>query len=213
MTKAWPSLERPLRASRQVLVEGRTAEIFFREWIQESGLTEQMEVRDYTSIQRLTDFLRVFTTLKEFRETVVSIGIVRDAENKPAEAAFDSVCSSLKTAGLTCPDKPKLVKEGSPRTAVFILPDCEQPGILESLCWNMLEEDSQQSGRLQCVNQHMTCLQNASVVIANEAKAKVWTFLAGQGRFDPLVGRAAQAKIWNWNSPVFAPVATFLRAL
>ena len=46
----WKSLERPLQAPKQLLVEGRTPEIFFREWIEWLGLKAQMEVRDFLSL-------------------------------------------------------------------------------------------------------------------------------------------------------------------
>ena len=99
----WPSLKRPIQAPKQLLVEGRTAEIFFREWVEALGLEGQVEVRDFGSLTVLTDFLKVFTGYKEFRESVVSVGIIRDAEDMPAESAFRFVCYSLQVVGLTCP--------------------------------------------------------------------------------------------------------------
>lgn len=112
----WPSLRRPIEATKQLLVEGRTPEIFFREWIEALGLKSYVEVRDFRSIGDLTDFLKVFTSLKQFREGVTSLGIVRDAEQSSAASAFDSVCSSLKEVGLSCPDGIGKFSEATPRT-------------------------------------------------------------------------------------------------
>src|SRR2546421_9083660 len=119
----WPSLKRPIQASKQLLVEGRTPEIFFREWVEALGLKEKVEVRDYGSLSDLPAFLRLFTTYKGFRESVVSVAIIRDAEDQPALSAFDSVCSALDGVNLPCPGALASFCSGTPRVGVFILPD------------------------------------------------------------------------------------------
>ena len=53
----WPSLKRDILAPKQLLVEGRTPEIFFREWVEALGLNGKIEVRDYGSLDQLVDFL------------------------------------------------------------------------------------------------------------------------------------------------------------
>lgn len=209
----WPSLKRRIQAPKQLLVEGRTPEIFFREWVETPGLKGQVEVRDYGSLTQLTDFLKVFTGYKEFREIVVSVGIVRDAEDKPATSAFQSVCSSLRVVGLTCPEACGSFSIGHPRTGIFVLPDCQQPGMLETLCWTSLEHDPKNEPELACVMAHLDCLGRANVQVRNAAKAKVWTYLAGRGEFDPMVGRAAQAKIWNWESAALRRLSDFIKLL
>jgi hypothetical protein len=209
----WKSLERPLQAPKQLLVEGRTPEIFFREWIEWLGLKAQMEVRDFLSLSDLTDFLRVFTQRKEFKENVASVGIMRDAEDRPALEAFASVCASLREANLPAPDTLGVVGSGTPRTGVFVLPDCRQPGMLETLCWRVLKGSPELGSRLECVEGYLDCLRRIEVDLPNEAKARVWAYLAAQGRFDPLVGRAAQAKVWDWKSTVLEPLTAFLKSL
>jgi hypothetical protein len=209
----WPSMQRPIRAPKQLLVEGRTPEIFFREWVEALGLKGMVEVRDYGSLDQLIDFLKVFTGRKEFKETVESVGIIRDAEDKPAAAAFRSVCASLKEVGLVCPEKFGTFGAGPKRTGIFVLPDCDQPGMLETLCWTILEADPKSKPEMDCVMAHLHCLRKASVQTQNLHKAKVWTYLAGRGEFDPQVGRAAQNKMWDWNSPALVSLTGFLRRL
>jgi hypothetical protein len=208
-----PSKERPIRAPKQLLVEGRTPEIFFREWVQALGLDGKIEVRDYHSFTQLTDFLKVFTGYKEFKESVESVGIIRDAEDKPATLAFQSVCASLRVVGLNCPEKCGAFSNGPKRTGVFVLPDCDQPGMLETLCWSILETDPKSKQEVDCVMAHLQCLGRAKVQTRNPNKAKVWTYLAGRGEFEPQVGRAAQAKVWEWKSPVLQRLAEFLQRL
>ena len=208
-----PSLERPIKAPKQLLVEGRTPEIFFREWVEAVDLKGEVEVRDYGSLADLTAYLRVFTGYKEFREIVVSVGVVRDAEDKPAAAAFQAVCAALKTVALPAPEGINAFSQGNPRTGIFVLPDCEGSGMLETLCWSALGADPKLTPHLECVAAYLGCVRKSNVEIRNESKARVWAYLAGRGQFDPQVGRAAQAKIWDWTSPVFQPLSAFLKAL
>jgi Protein of unknown function (DUF3226) len=209
----WPSLGRPIEAPKQLLVEGRTPEIFFREWVEAMGLKGQLEVRDYLSLNDLTPFLRLFTGYKDFRETVTSLAVVRDAEEQPASSAFDSVCAALAAVNLPCPGALASFSPGMPRIGIFVLPDCRSPGMLETLCWSVLQADSKSAQQLECVTAYLACLRRIKAEIRNETKARVWAYLAGKGHFDPQVGRAAQAKVWDWQSPALQPLSAFLKSL
>jgi hypothetical protein len=211
--REWVSLQRPIKAPKQLLVEGRTPEIFFRQWVEAQGRKESIEVRDFCSLAELTDFLKVFTGYRQFKESVESIGIIRDAEDKPADAAFQSVRASLRAVNLATPETQGIFSSAPKRTGVFILPDCESVGMLETLCWSALEADPALAQELECVKAHFHCLGQANVLTRNLEKAKVWTYLAGRGEFDPQVGRAAQNKVWDWNSPALRRLGRFLGEL
>ena len=210
----WPSLERRIKTPKQLLVEGRTSEIFFREWIETLELRDQVEVRDFGSLSQLTDYLRNFAHLKKFRDGfVVSLAIIRDAEEKPAAAAFDSVCASLKAVGLSCPTGLASFSTGIPRTGIYISPDCQGNGMLETLCWTLLQNDSRFTSHVACVKDYLACLRQGQANLPNETKTKVWAFLATQSKSDPQVGRAAQTGIWDWQNQAFAHLRAFLGAL
>ncbi len=223
------SLGREIKTSIQILVEGRTPEIFFREMVEKHlNLKDKIQVRDFKNIENLTTFLRIFTRRPEFIEKVTSLGIIRDAEDKPATSAFQSVCNSLETVGITRPNKigevqnrtfdlPDVIGDTPTReikTGVFILPDCNDKGMIETLCLQSLTEDKTQEISLKCVDEYFECLRkNNGVSPENIEKAKTWTFLSAHGSFDPQVGRAAQKKIWNWGGQTFQPLVDFLRDL
>ncbi len=213
------SLLRQIRTPAQLLVEGRTPEIFFREMVESLGLKDQIQVRDFGSINDLTDYLKDFTQLADFLEKVTSLGIIRDAEDKPASSAFASVSTSLKAVGIEPPDTVGEVRQQTIKVGVFILPDCQQRGMLETLCLRAIPEhpDSDKSVRytttLKCVDNYYECLEASEIRPGNIDKAKTWAFLAAQNLSDPQVGRAAQAKIWPWDSKAFEPLRAFLKAL
>jgi hypothetical protein len=133
------SLEREIKTPTQILVEGRTPEIFFREIVEKHlKLEDKIQVRDYGDIKKLTPYLKVFTPRAEFIEKVTGLGIIRDAEDKPAASAFQSVCSSLEAVGIKPPAKIGEVQkcifdlpheisdeiQREIRVGVFIVPDC-----------------------------------------------------------------------------------------
>ncbi len=205
------SLSRPIKAPAQLLVEGRTPEIFFREMVEHLGFKDQIQVRDFGSIGDLTDYLKDFTQLADFIVTVTRLGIIRDAEDKPARDGFASVCASLKAVGIEPPDKIGEVEQKTIKVGVFILPDCQNKGMLETVC---LEAVADEVNVLQCVDDYYNCLRAKSVSWpVNLAKAKTWTFLATKNLSDPQVGRAAQAKIWPWDSKAFERLREFLKRL
>jgi len=140
------------------------------------------------------------------------LGIIRDSETGSPQSALQAVCAALKSVGLRCPERLADFTTEIPRTGVFILPDCQQAGMLETLCWSVLEHDPKSKPQLDCVKAYTECLRGAGTTIRNEAKAKVWAYLAGTFH-DPQVGRAAQCNVWDWTSPVFQPLTQFLRAL
>lgn len=57
------SLERPIKTAGQLVVEGRGAEMFFREFVADLGLSERLDVRTFGDINRgtLRAWLELFT--------------------------------------------------------------------------------------------------------------------------------------------------------
>ena len=206
----WNKPDRPIKSPRQLLVEGVTDALFFSKWIEQLGATDQPEVRDFHGVKNLAPFLKDLAGRPEFREQVVSLAIIRDAEDKPAADAFKSVCDSLEKAKLKPPEDLAVFSSGMPRIGIYILPDCQDCGMLETLCWNVLQKDLDALPHLKCVEGYLACLRQVKAKPQNEIKAKVWAFLAGKGEFDPQVGRAAQKGVWDWKSEALAKLRAFL---
>jgi hypothetical protein len=207
---AQESLNRALTTPVQVLVEGRTPEIFFREMVAHLGLKSRIQIRDYENIENLVPYLRTFTQLAGFIETVTGLGIIRDAENNLAHTAFQSVSDSLRVVNIIPPPQIGVVQPGDLKVGVYILPDCQSVGMLETLCLQAIAAHTAQAEALQCVDEYFACLQNHNLAWpTNMDKARVWAFLSGQMSADPQVGRAAQKKVWNWDSVAFARLRKF----
>ena len=156
-----------------------------------------------------------------------SVGIVRDADGSSA-SAFDSVIGSLQRAGLPTPDAPITpVEQDDLQISVLILPPEDDTGELEDVCLSSIEGTPD----LECVESYLACISNAGPPIADNriAKAKIHAYLAGgplpqfstgdpnesTGRRQPglRLGEAADRRVWDWTSPAFAPLISFLRNL
>ncbi len=192
---------------KQLVVEGRDAEEPFRALLGHIGVNG-VQIQNFGGISELPVFLRLLCNTPDFNR-VTSIGIVRDAETN-AVGAFQSVCSALNNASLPVPTQAIVPVEDRPRVSVLILPDGETPGMLETICLWSVENDP----AMECVKQYFKCIeQRMGSLPKNMPKAQVQTFLASRPRPGLLLGQAARAGYWPWDSPVFNNVKQFLQAL
>jgi hypothetical protein len=209
------SLNRPIKAPAQLLVEGRVPEMFFRELVKVAGLEAAMEVRTFGDINKdnLQTFLELFCTKAAFKETVRALGIVRDAEAKPAAAAFQSVQAALHASGHPVPASIGQVEGGDLRVGVFILPNCSDAGMLETLCLQAASENDEAEAVFPCVDEFFACLSQQGKVPDNLTKAQFAGYALARDVLDPQLGRAAQQGAIPWEAPAFAPLKRFLNDL
>jgi len=209
------SLDRPITSPGQLLVEGRVPEMFFREMVAASGLTRTIDVRTFGDINNLQTYLELFTQKAAFKEQVERLGVVRDAESSSANLAFQSVQAALRNAQLPVPSRMNDLEGNSLGVGVFILPNCQDAGMLEGLCLAAVAETEQgQTGaQLPCVDEFFSCLEERGQKPANPTKARFAGYALARDVIDPQLGRAAQEGAMPWNATTFGPLKTFLCAI
>lgn len=198
-----------------LVVEGRVAEVFFEAMLKHLGLEGSIQIQNFGGITELKGFLRALKNtpgtsdfILGFRG-VTSLGIVRDAEGN-ATTAFQSVCGALSNAALAVPNRPLVVAGESPKVTVLILPDGENPGMLETLCLQSVSDDPV----IECIEQYFECVKERTGALPdNMDKARAHAFLASRPRPDLQVGRAAHCGYWPWDSAAFDQVEQFLLEL
>ena len=193
--------------SKQLVVEGRDAEVFFYALLSDMRMTD-VQIQNFGGVSELRGFLKALRNMPDFAQ-VVSLGIVRDAVTNAA-AAFQSVCSALSGANLPIPEQIMMPAGGPLRVSVLILPDGKTPGMLETICLQSVQGDPV----MECIELYFECVQQRmSALPGNIPKAKVQAFLASRSTPGLRLGEAAHAKYWPWDSPVFDHVREFVQGL
>jgi hypothetical protein len=199
----------PVALARLLLVEGNTPLHFFEALLRHLQLAYAVEVRSFGSISTLKPFLVDLAANAAFQAFVTSLGVVRDAEND-AGAARQSVDGALQAAGLTPARVPPI------KTAVFILPDNSNPGMIETLCMLAVMSEPTLLTENTCTAQYFACLQNNGVALPAEpklAKNRAQAYLASRLDVQLFPGQAAYRGHWPWNNAVFDPLKQFLQNL
>ncbi|MGC8878302.1 MAG: DUF3226 domain-containing protein [Anaerolineae bacterium] len=93
-----------------LVVEGKEEELFFEAFNRHLGL-QKIQVLPIGGKDRLRETLKALVKSPGFSEKVASLGIIRDADTDP-QAAFQSVCDTLRAAGLPIPARPLLPAAG-----------------------------------------------------------------------------------------------------
>jgi hypothetical protein len=209
------SLERPITTEGQLLVEGRVPEMFFREMVAAYDLENLLEVRTFGDISKdnLQTYLEIFAQKAAFKQKVKRLGIIRDAEGEPAVSAFQSVQAALRGAQLPVPGEMNKM-EGAPLGAgIYILPNCQDVGMLEELCLAAATEaeKGQPNGVFPCVDDFFSCLEKRGRNASNPAKSRFAGFALACDVIDPQLGRAAQKGVIPWHTNAFDTLKSFLQ--
>ena len=141
--------------------------------------------------------------------SVRAIGVVRDADDD-AGGAFLSICDHLRNAGYEPPTAHGGFSDSAPTVGVFIVPDGNTPGAIETLC-KRSREGNAVSG---CVEDYMSCLDGRGAMRSgNRDKTFAHAYLAAMD--DPVarVGEGALRGAWDFDSDAFADLSAFLRQL
>ena len=203
-----PQSQSPITHPKVLLVEGVDAFHFFEALLLQLDLLLEIEIRNFGGVDDMARYLEALAATAGFA-SVTSLGIVRDAETNAA-FAFQAVRNSLRRVGLSVPARPMFIAEGNPQVSVFILPDCVNPGMLETLCLQALGPDP----ALPCVEDYFTCLERRGIAMPpNQAKAYLHAFLASRSKPDLLLGQAARAGYLYLDAPAFDQLKQFLGAL
>ena len=197
-----------IKSAIQLLVEGNDQRNFFEAFTSHLSITN-VQVRDFGGVNQLSDFLEGFVDAAGFRETVQSLGIVRDAETS-AGGAFQSVQSALINASLPVPNSPAERTDTSPAVTVLILPGGNRQGMLETLLCESFTGTSVD----HCIDDFFECVESLSgMSIKNPDKARARVYLTTKPKPHFSVGVAAKKKYWNLNHNVFGTVRDFLQTI
>jgi len=208
----------PIIKPKLLLGEGIEEVYFFSALLDQLGITD-VQVDQYDGKSRIAAGLKAIKGRSGFINQVVSVGVIRDADyaDDPvddaaaAQRAFQSVSGALVYADLPAPIAPLFKAAGTPEISVFIMPDNQNPGMLEDLCIA-----STNAPDVDCINEYFDCvaLKTGRVQTRrNIAKSRAHAWLATQTEPDKQLGQAALAGYWDWNNPAFDLIKQFVLQL
>lgn len=156
-------------------------------------------------MKELHGFLRALVRMQGFR-SVESIGIVRDAETD-AGRAFQSVQTALKAAELPVPAHPGQQSGDRLRVSVHILPDADNPGMLETLLNRSFVDDPVNG----CIDKFFQCVELLpDRQIRRPDKARSHAYIVTQPEPYFSVGVATKNDYWDLDHEAFAHLRSFL---
>src|SRR5258708_2025456 len=189
-----------------VLVEGADDQAIISELITMEGL-DDFQVHDMNGKDRWQYRIGLIGKQRDFRNNVITLGLVRDADDRP-DGAWDSCRFALKNAGLPVPTGPIVTASGHPVTAILIIPSRNEHGAIEQLCLASFDQT-----RLQCVNSYFDCLERPSSQATRSGKGLVQVYLGGLKNPPRDIPLAAATGSLDLSHTVFDDVRQFLRNL
>ena len=197
-----------IKSAIQLLVEGNDQRNFFEAFTRHLSISN-VQIQNFGGVNELRDFLEGLVSATGFRETVQSIGIVRDAEMS-ARGAFQSVQSALSNAALPTPNRPAERTGTSPAITVLILPGDDRQGMLETL----LCESFAATPVEDCIDDFFKCVESLpDMSIDRPDKARAHAYLTTKPNPHFSVGVAAKNDYWDLDHSVFSPVRDFLQTI
>ncbi|MGB7339390.1 MAG: DUF3226 domain-containing protein [Phototrophicaceae bacterium] len=225
--------------TRLLLVEGKAEKEFFIQ------LGNHLQFPDDVSLQIIVyegkDNLRQFVGYiqqESYFLSVTHIGIVRDADFD--KRAFEDIQNALDHANTLNPDRPQfpeitethIVFGNKPKVSVFIMPNANDDGMLESLLIEALANDK----IMACVDEYFICLEKNNITPKPEplpkAQMRVYMTALYQGKMRAYIeGKNVDVETvgsdkdksylsdiykmtwWDWNHPVFDEIKIFIKQL
>nr|VFJ98510.1 MAG: hypothetical protein BECKLFY1418B_GA0070995_11224 [Candidatus Kentron sp. LFY] len=221
-----------VESSRLLAMEGKDECNFFEAMLKHIGI-EDVQLVDIGGKDKFKVEFPLLYNSPGFSE-VRSLGFIRDAEDKKADAAFSSIRSVLEKHHLPMPNATKTIIDGKNdqgkdirigifidgkndqgkdiRIGIFIMPNNADKGMLEDRCLASVREESVFS----CVDEYVKCC--LAVLPENErhlnrSKTKVQTYLAARKDIANSLGIGAHKGYWNLDHPSFDAIKEFLREL
>lgn len=198
-----------------LVVEGQAEIPIFREMRRHHSI-EGFQTFAINGRNKQRGFFKNLAVSPHFRTPVAdcaglmrAVAVVLDAEDDAA-STFRSVRDALLNAGLPAPDAPGGIAEGELRVGVFLVPDNQTPGMIETLCLRSVDGDP----ALACLDEYFRCfVAGGGTLPTNMHKARAQAFLATRPKPNLSVGIAAEERYWSLGHAAFSPLTDFLRKL
>ena len=101
---------------------------------------------------------------------------------------------------------------GQPNIGLFVTPDGNSNGEIETLVWRAWSNDPANEQPRQCIVDFVDCMTKASLKAKSPDKGLLNALLAIRNDEDPRLGPGARAKVFDFDRPEYAQLKEFLSA-
>lgn len=203
-----------------LLVEGKDEVSFFKALLKKMDIkvkdeksNEGVQIHDAGGCYKFPARFKLLVKDSGFSQ-VRKLGFVRDAEKNEAKSAFDSICKVLKDTNalerLPC-NIGKVEEIGKLKVGIFIMPNNQDKGMLESLCLQSIKDmhcNKEMETYIECLKKH-----NENNSSFNSEKAKTQVYLASKVPIVQSLGLGACKGYFNFDDPIFDEIRSFLHNL
>ncbi len=185
-------------------VEGKDEISFFQALLRKLQI-DDVQLLDFGGKGKFDLKIKAIPNITGFRN-VVSFGLIRDADDNPAQSAFDSIAMSLKKSNLPVPKIINDFSDTNPKIGIFVMPNNKDSGMLEDLCLNSITDLPVN----RCIDDFINCNNEKP---KNESKSRIQCFLALQNPIANSLGLGALKGHWNFESTTFDDLKLFLQKM
>ncbi len=202
-----PKLE---NCDRVLIVEGYSDLLFYAELLEVLGKHGQVFIKHFNGRSDLATKLETFLT-PQLLASKQAFGIIVDADTNAQKTA--SELTKLLTRLTGQPVAAGAWTNGKPSIGLFVTPDGNSDGEIETLVWRAWSADPVNAHPRKCIEEFVGCMSSAGLEARSPDKCFVSALLAIRNDEDPRLGPGARAKAFDFARPEFSRLNQFLSAL
>jgi hypothetical protein len=193
-----------IKESHIILVEGNDEVQLLQALLRDRDAVKVL-ICDCAGRDNIPRCVKAMKVAHGFRENVLSLGVIRDADTDPASAAA-AIRAALRNADLPEPTEPLQLAGIQPKVAFYVLPNPDEPGNLEDLCLQSVSSGS----AVQCVDAYFDCLARTDNPPTVTSKRRMQVYLASQTPLKQRVGHGIAEEFFPLTGTVFDSLRQFL---
>lgn len=192
---------------RVLCVEGYSDLLFYAEFLEDLG-KQGVYIASFNGKADLIAQLEALITPQLLMEKT-RIGVIMDADREPA-GTFTRFHNALtRLTGQTVPAAGAWT-DGNPRIGLFVTPDANTQGEIETLVWRAWAADEGNADERKCIETFTGCMQTAGHSAKSPDKGLLAALLAIRNDEDPRLGPGARARVFDFTKAEFALLRAFL---
>jgi hypothetical protein len=202
-----PKLE---NCDQVLVVEGYSDLLFYAELLEVLGKHGKVFIQHFNGRSDLGTKLETFLT-PQLLATKRAFGVIVDADANGVGTAVELTTLLTRLTGQGVMSGAWTANE--PRIGLFVTPDGNSNGEIETLVWRAWSNDHANAQFRQCIDDFVVCMANAGLKAHSPDKGLVSALLAIRNDEDPRLGPGARANVFDFDRPEYAQLKEFLTAL